>query len=756
MRRFDAINLSRKLPIVIVVLAMTAAAITGLQAYFELRKLALLDAEHSLAEVTSARLDGVELWLDEIERNLITLAGSPEMSDVVTQFDTAFAELSSPLSALHDLYITSNPNPTGSKHLLDFADDDSTYSAVHRTFHDFYRTVLERYGYYDIFLVNTEGDIVYTVFKELDFATNLMSGEFAESGLAEAFRNARDLAPGEATFVDFAPYAPSNGAPASFLSAPIYDRGGELVGVLAYQLPSGRLLELISQADGLGQTGEIFLVGSDNLSRAGSRLGTVANVLQPLERIELVGEGEPLESATISDQGVAGGKVLSLRTSIDVFGETWHAITEVSLVEIMQPARELMLEMVAQLIVSSIIIVVLALRISRTITIPVQKIRDGVARVAEGDYDLNMRATDRGDEIGTIAATLMALCDRLKTADRLEREAREEQERQAQVVDAISKSLGALSRGELGCQIVQEFPEEYERLRTDFNATVDELSRTIQAIVEHSRLILRSADEISGSSNDLSHRTESQAATLEETAAAIQELSDSVNAIAEGARQVEKTVDDTRTNAEESGSVVQSAVETMTQIEKSSGQMSQIITVIDDIAFQTNLLALNAGVEAARAGESGRGFAVVAQEVRALAQRSSEAAKEIGDLISSSREQVDAGVTLVGRAGDALSSIIERVTEVSSLVANIASGTVEQAAGLAEVNVGVSSLDQVTQRNAAMVDESKAAARSLKSRSDELVAEVQHFKLSQDQAPDHIGADVEEGFHDGLRTQSAA
>ncbi|KIC35150.1 methyl-accepting chemotaxis protein, partial [Leisingera sp. ANG-M7] len=237
---------------------------------------------------------------------------------------------------------------------------------------------------------------------------------------------------------------------------------------------------------------------------------------------------------------------------------------------------------------------------------------------------------------------------------------------------------------------------------------------TVEQVIAAAASIRNGASEISQASDDLSHRTESQAATLEQTAAALDELTASVKSAAEGARSVEATMEDAKQEARNSGEVVQSAVSAMTEIEESSNKISQIISVIDDIAFQTNLLALNAGVEAARAGEAGRGFAVVASEVRALAQRSSDAAMEIKTLISDSSGQVARGVDLVGKAGDALQSIVSQVTHISQLVSGIAEGAAEQSTGLNEINTGVTQLDQVTQQNAAMVEEATAAGHMLK------------------------------------------
>ncbi|MAW78889.1 MAG: chemotaxis protein [Parvularcula sp.] len=299
---------------------------------------------------------------------------------------------------------------------------------------------------------------------------------------------------------------------------------------------------------------------------------------------------------------------------------------------------------------------------------------------------------------------------------------------QATVVSALASGLQSLSEGDLTSQIQQAFAEEYEQLRLDFNAAVTKLSDAMRGVVLNADGIRTSAGEISQAADDLSRRTEGQAATLEETAASLEELTASVKGAAEGADKANRVVSEAKRNAEESGEVVREAVAAMSEIEKSSEQISQIISVIDDIAFQTNLLALNAGVEAARAGDAGRGFAVVASEVRALAQRSSDAAKEIKTLISTSSQHVGRGVDLVGQAGKALHEIVDSVTNINDLVSTIATSAKEQSTGIGEINVAVNQLDQVTQQNAAMVEESTAASHSMAQEAEELARMVAAFK----------------------------
>ncbi len=300
---------------------------------------------------------------------------------------------------------------------------------------------------------------------------------------------------------------------------------------------------------------------------------------------------------------------------------------------------------------------------------------------------------------------------------------------QERILARLGEALGQLSAGDLTVEISGAVAVDYQALKTDFNTAVAALCEAMSAVVANTDGIRNGADEIAQASDNLSRRTEQQAASLEETAAALDQLTATVKKSAAGARQASNVVDEAKGEAEHSGDVVRQAVSAMGEIEKSSHQISQIIGVIDEIAFQTNLLALNAGVEAARAGEAGRGFAVVAQEVRALAQRSAEAAKEIKGLISASSAQVGAGVQLVGQTGDALQRIVTKVAEIDALVSEIAASAQEQATGLAEVNTAVNQMDQVTQQNAAMVEQSAAATHTLRNEAADLIRLVSAFRI---------------------------
>ncbi|MEX0309899.1 MAG: methyl-accepting chemotaxis protein, partial [Tateyamaria sp.] len=300
---------------------------------------------------------------------------------------------------------------------------------------------------------------------------------------------------------------------------------------------------------------------------------------------------------------------------------------------------------------------------------------------------------------------------------------------QKKVVDALGQALQRLSQGDLSSQLSDAFPSDYEDLRLDFNAALDGLHAAMTTVTNNVDSIRSETSEITSAADDLSRRTERQAATLEETAAALDELTSSVRSAAEGADAASKMSEDAQANAEQGGEIARKAVIAMDGIKTSSYEISKITSVIDDIAFQTNLLALNAGVEAARAGEAGRGFAVVATEVRALAQRSSDAAREINTLISTSGEQVRQGVELVDQTGTALSAIVSFVAEISDRVAEIATSARQQSAGLNEINAAVNELDHVTQQNAAMFEETTAASHALTGEADALARAVAKFRL---------------------------
>jgi methyl-accepting chemotaxis protein len=379
---------------------------------------------------------------------------------------------------------------------------------------------------------------------------------------------------------------------------------------------------------------------------------------------------------------------------------------------------------------------------------PVKRLQAVMGKLAQGDLAADVPGTERKDEVGGMARAVQVfkdnglekvrLEDNLKIAQakaEAERLAAAElqaqaAERQQEVVESLATGLASLADGDLLFRLNQSFAAEYEKLRNDFNGAMDRLAATMTAITTNTQGVRAGAGEITQASDDLSRRTEQQAASLEQTAAALDQITTTVRKTATSASEARTVANNARGDAESSAKVVTQTVSAMHAIESSSDKITSIIGVIDEIAFQTNLLALNAGIEAARAGDAGRGFAVVATEVRALAQRSAEAAKEIKTLISASSDQVVSGVKLVGETGKSLTRIVEHVSQLNHLVNEIAASAQEQASGLAQVNIAVNQMDQATQQNAAMVEQSTAASHSLVGEAQALTELVGQFRTA--------------------------
>ncbi|PYG55944.1 methyl-accepting chemotaxis protein [Rhizobium sp. UGM030330-04] len=386
---------------------------------------------------------------------------------------------------------------------------------------------------------------------------------------------------------------------------------------------------------------------------------------------------------------------------------------------------------------------------SRGITTPIARLRERMGSLATGDTASEIDGMDRKDEVGQMAAAVQAFRENAIERVRLENETeanrstsekdRIEREKQKAkeaadvqfAVDNLAAALSKIAQGDVTYRIVQPFVAGLDGIRGDFNRAAEQLQSTLTQVAQNARGIDAGANEIRSAADDLARRTEQQAAAVEETAAALEEITITVKDSTKRAQEAGHLVGRAKVGAEKSGEVVQKAVAAMEQIATSANQISNIIGVIDEIAFQTNLLALNAGVEAARAGDAGKGFAVVAQEVRELAQRSAGAAKEIKNLITTSNSQVEQGVQLVGETGRALELIVTEVQDINRHVAAIAESAQEQSSGLQQINTAVNQMDQDTQKNAAMVEESTAASHGLAREASSLNGLIAQFKLSE-------------------------
>ncbi len=971
--RFADIKIEKKLPLVMVMMVATTVATLGIANYFNARTVIIEKARENLDAIGRTKAAQVKSLLEKIDTGIATQSRDENVAIALTKFIEAFSAFDAPLDALQTAYIFDNPNPAGEKDKMNAAPGNTLYDHVHRTFHPVFATLKDTTGYYDIFLFDTDGNLVYSVFKEADFATNMIDGEWRETGLADVFRQANSsTADAQASFVDFAPYAPSFDTPAAFIARPVFSPNGDRLGVIAYQMPIGELNALFEFE--FGETGTGYIVGGDGYLRTNLPKTEADDILKTVVNSPAIERGLAGESGEISYTNILSELVEGHFAPVPFHGVNWVVIVEQASEELFARLNSVLRTQIATGGTFLAVATLIAVLLSRSIGRPLAHVSTAVAQVASRKYDIDVPHKDRKDEVGEIALALddfrasleqadkdaidaafkssafeatggpMLLTDldfkivgsnrafvrlikenasdfdldedkislaeligrdlseinflpddvrkmmqdysklvikqkllvgrsyvgllvdvvkdregnplgyvldlknqtfqmasqvlvqaidgqqaRLeldfdrtiksvnerfcnligKTPDELigsdgeqyvsfdgntssdiwqdamacsgtlgrfvvptpsgnrvldgsfnpvpnqhgettgfmllgvdvtearaeiveaERQAAKKAAEQALVVKTLSVNLKQISEGDLTVSIDTNFSEDYEQLRADFNVAIANLQGALHHVVLNANAIEDESGSINSSVTELAKRTESQAATLEETAAAMHELTASVSSSAKGAESAARIANEARQNAQSSGSIVSEAADAMSEIEASSDEVSKIIGVIDDIAFQTNLLALNAGVEAARAGSAGRGFAVVASEVRALAQRCLDASNEITALISSSSQQVKRGVSLVGKAGRALESIAASVLEISDNVSQIAEAAGEQSNGLGEINLALEQLDQATQHNAAMAEETSAAAKSLSDEAKQLTETTNRFDLGE-------------------------
>ncbi len=783
--------------------------------------------------------------------------------------------------ALQHSYIYSNSAPLGSKHEL-LSSGNTTYDSAHKAIHPSISKYLDEFSYYDIFFIDNDGRVIYSVYKELDFATDLNRGPYSNSGLAMAYKQAFKLNnSSDYALTDYAQYTPSYDAPASFISAPVFDKGNK-IGVLVFQIPSNKISEVMSIRSGLGETGESYLVGEDYRMRTDSyknpedfsvSASFKANHKISNEVVEMALTGQ---SGVIKTRNYLGEKVLTGYTPVRFGNQQWAMLVDIETSEALSALNKFqwIIAFLTVFVIASILCI--AIWVARGIIKPVKAMQSTMEFVAEqGDFSKRVNLVSE-DEIGQSARSFNKMLESIEVvfdqinsvvggfargdfSQRVEAQANGDLSKlknnvnqaagsvdivvsevnevvsavaqgdfnkrvdsmmegdldklkqgvndSAQTVSRSMSELGnlldamaegrfserskvqlagefgnfvtraddtmaaiqsafasvgevmqAISHGQLDTRISAEFPGElatikqdinnslqslsnvlsevaqvlssiasgnlantisadfegdFDRIKTDTNTTVENLQRVVKDITNTTIEVKSNADGIATGNNNLSRRTEQQAASLEQAATSMDEITTTIQQTAENANEASELASRARREAEQGGKVVSDAVHAMKEINDSSSKISEIIGVIDEIAFQTNLLALNASVEAARAGEQGKGFAVVASEVRNLAGRSATAAKEIKELIEDSVNKVEAGSALVKKSGDTLEGIVSSVQGVSGVVSEIATAADEQSVGVNEVHKSVSDLQSLTQQNTAMVEEAAAASEEL-------------------------------------------
>ena len=661
------LSIARKLPLVIVAAALASAIAVGVSSYLIAASGLRAEAEQKLTALREVRTAALSDYLESIRQDLRIVAGNETVQQALRDFTIAWRQMGPRAeSELQRLYITDNPNPTGQKDELDRAADNSLYSAYHGRYHPWLRSFLRERGYYDIFLFDTEGNLIYSVFKELDYATNLNTGEYKDSDLGNAFRAAAQNPTADAqVFFDFKPYAPSHGAPASFISTPMLGASGQLEGVLIFQMPIDNLNNVMLNTAGLGETGESFIVGEDMLMRSTSRFSEESTILVQSVDNDAVAKALSGEAGVMEIENYRNHQATVAYGPLDFMGTRWALVAEAESSEVFAAIADLRNTALIVTVVALALVSGLGYLISLSIVRPLTAMTDAMRTLAEGNKDVAVPATGRRDELGAMAAAVQVFKEQGIAAEKMANEQATRDKRDAQEKrDATLKMA--------------------DDLESSIKSVVDAVSSAAGQLQETASSMSRSAQTTDSQANEVSTAAEEASSSVQTVASASEELSSSIQEISRQVSQSTEISKDAVARADETAQTVQSLTE-------GAQKIGDVISLINDIAEQTNLLALNATIEAARAGEAGKGFAVVANEVKSLANQTAKATDEISAQISGM--QTATGDTV--KAIEGVRQAINRINEVSS---GIASAVEEQNAATMEISRNVQQASQGTQR----------------------------------------------------------
>ncbi|MFN3509155.1 MAG: methyl-accepting chemotaxis protein [Allorhizobium sp.] len=741
-------SLSFKVIVVFLVLTFITIALLNVFAYRSSSQVFGEQTEKAMTSTLTFRGDLLTEKLQALEDQAASIAKIETLQQSLTGLKSGWntiAKSSGDAKAeLQRIFVTENSFPADEREKLIKPEGPSGfYYSTHETTQGQVAAYLEGTSFRDMLIADQNGNVVYSFKKGPAFGENLKEGSFASTGLARVYQKSADEAAKAVddvvgvSFSGLSVGADAN-APDIYFAVPMVKLGG-FKGSLIFQVKAEVFVNLLSKGIIAGSSQQAAILSGDGSGIALDASGKLADVRA---EFSVSGDGIDVRSGERPE-----GAVLVYGRQIR-FADQSFVVTE-SLTTQELDAGSLQIATIL-LVTGLIALAVLAAAtwvFTRRLFAPLERLVAFTGAVADGEIDRPVENQERRDEIGSMARALerfrQALIEQQRqSAERREERARAEEERRQrmeerdhearslqEVVETLDKGLDRLAAGDLAFRIETRFPADLEGLRSNFNKAIETLSTTLGGIGENSVAVREGSEEMRTGADQLAERTERQAAAITQAANAIQEITSAVKTQISRAEEAERIARAAKDDTAMSGLIMRDTIAAMEAIQGSSQEINKIVSVIDEIAFQTNLLALNAGVEAARAGESGKGFAVVAQEVRELAQRSSNAAKEIANLLSKSRGEVDHGVKLVEKAGNALDGIGSHVLSINSHIGEIMESTREEAETLIDINTSVNQLDAMTQQNAAMVEETTAAIHRLAGEAAEMDQRLGMFNL---------------------------
>lgn len=702
-------KISKKLPVFISSLSVLATLVVGGIAFWQAGTALEAQAERMLEAVQEARNAELTSYLAAIEGDLRALSAAQEVIAGVTGFSQAIEALGSGATQkLQRLYIADNPNPVGQKHLLDAAGDGSRYSEIHRAAHPWFREVVQARGYYDLFLIDSAGRVVYSVFKEADFATDLARGRWASTDLAVVFNTARQSPHAQVTFSDFARYEPSGGAAASFMGMPIHSAEGAFLGVIVVRMPIDRINAIMQKQAGMGRTGEAYLVGEDRLMRSDSRFADQSTILKIRVDTDHVARALAGEDSVMAGRDYRGQPVMAAYGPIDFNGVRWASIAEIDMAEIDRPAIVMGQKLLIITAIAAVVIAAIGVGLARTIARPLSAMTGVMTRLADGDLGVDVSGTDRKDEVGVMAGAVAHFKNQLIRVRQLERDQAEQKRRAEAQRQAAMRRLADTFEASVGGVI-----ETVTSASTELQAASAQMSATAQ--------------ETSGQASTVADAAEQATANVQTVAVA----SDALNrSIADIARQVARSSEVAGTAAGKA----ETTTRTVQALSNDVGCIGEVIDLINDIADQTNLLALNATIEAARAGDAGKGFAVVASEVKNLAKQTARAIEEIGQQITAVQKGTSEAVAsiegicaVIEEMGTISRAVAETIDTQSTATGDIARNVEQAAHGTAEVSTAITTVDAAARETGAAATQIEGASSELSQQAALLSAEVARF-----------------------------